>query len=222
VALADAGEARGPGGASVIASVHGTVAAITLEHAVIEVGGVGLAVRATPNTLATLSRGKDARLATSLVVREDSLTLFGFASDDARDLFELVQSVSGVGPKIALALLAVLDPDDLRRALGSGDTTALTRAPGIGKKGAERLVLELRDKVGAIGGAAAASPVSGPVASTAWRPQLVEALVGLGFTAKQAEDATASVAADPDDPIVARGEVSVLLRRALALLGRSR
>ncbi|MTD16366.1 Holliday junction branch migration protein RuvA [Nakamurella sp. YIM 132087] len=208
-----------------IASVRGVVLGLTLDHAVIEVGGVGLAVRATPNTLAGLHRGDQARLATSLVVREDSLTLFGFASDDARDLFELVQSVSGVGPKIALALLAVLDPDDLRRALASGDTNALTRAPGIGKKGAERLVLELRDKVGAVG-ASAVGPVGtatgGPVAASAWRAQLVDALVGLGFTAKQAEDATASVASDPDDPIVARGEVGVLLRRALSLLGRSR
>src|SRR5690606_19550277 len=159
-----------------------------------------------PNTLATLRRGEQARLATSLVVREDSLTLFGFASDDARDLFELVQSVSGVGPKIALALLAVMEPDDLRRALAGGDTAALTRAPGIGKKGAERLVLELRDKVGAVPTAAGpGAVVTGTVAESAWRSQLVDALVGLGFTAKQAEDAVVAVAADADDPIVARG-----------------
>src|SRR6478735_611215 len=136
-----------------IASVRGPVLAITLDHAVIDVGGVGLAVRTTPGTLAGLIRGQQTTLATSLVVREDSLTLFGFATDEARQLFELVQSVSGVGPKIALALLAVLDPDELRRALANGDTTALTRAPGIGKKGAERLVLELRDRVGPATGA---------------------------------------------------------------------
>jgi Holliday junction DNA helicase RuvA len=162
-------------------------------------------------------------LATSLVVREDSLTLFGFGSDEARDLFELVQSVTGVGPKIALALLAVMDPDELRRALAAGDTTALTRAPGIGKKGAEWLVLELRDKMGVVPTlAAGATPVAGVVAESAWRTQLVDALVGLGFTPKQAEDAVVSVAADAEDPIVARGEVSVLLRRALNLLGRRR
>ena len=206
-----------------IASVAGTVASVGLDRAVIEVGGVGMAVRATPNTLATLRRGEQARLATSLVVREDSLTLFGFASDDARDLFELVQSVSGVGPKIALALLAVMEPDDLRRALAGSDTAALTRAPGIGKKGAERLVLELRDKVGAVPTAAGSGAVvTGTVAESAWRSQLVDALVGLGFTAKQAEDAVVSVAADADDPIVARGEVGVLLRRALNMLGRRR
>ena len=137
-----------------ISSVRGQVLSVHLDHAVIEVGGVGLAVRTTPATLAGLRRGEQARLSTSLVVREDSLTLFGFASDEAKDLFVLVQSVSGVGPKIALALLAVLDPDQLRRALGAGDTATLMRAPGIGKRGAERLVLELKDKVGALPGPA--------------------------------------------------------------------
>ncbi|HYN72242.1 MAG TPA: Holliday junction branch migration protein RuvA [Nakamurella sp.] len=214
-----------------ISSVRGQVLSISLDHAVIEVGGVGLAVRTTPATLAGLRRGEQARLATTLVVREDSLTLFGFASDEAKELFELVQSVAGVGPKIALALLAVFDPDQLRRALSSGDTVTLTRAPGIGKKGAERLVLELRDKVGAMGsiGTAGGSATSagtgaGAVApgGLAWRAQISEALVGLGFTAKQADDATAAVAADADDPAVADGDVGVLLRRALGLLGRIR
>ena len=201
-----------------IASVRGTVTAVTLNQVVIEVGGVGLAVRATPSTLAGLRRGDQARLATTLVVREDSLTLFGFASDAAKELFELVQSVSGVGPKIALALIAVLEPDELRRALASGDYSTLTRAPGIGRKGAERLVLELRDKVGVVPGGGG----SGPMAAVAWRPQLSDALVGLGFTVKQADDAISTLAADTDDPAVADGDVGVLLRRALGLLGRHR
>jgi Holliday junction DNA helicase RuvA len=214
-----------------ISSVRGEVLSISLDHVVIEVGGVGLAVRTTPATLAGLRRGEQARLATTLVVREDSLTLFGFASDEAKELFELVQSVSGVGPRIALALLAVLDPEQLRRALSSGDTVTLTRAPGIGKKGAERLVLELRDKVGAMGsigtaGGSATSAGTGAGAAApgglAWRAQISEALVGLGFTGKQADDATAAVAADADDPAVADGDVGVLLRRALGLLGRNR
>jgi len=212
-----------------ISSVRGQVLSVSLDHAVIEVGGVGLAVRTTPATLAGLRRGEQARLATTLVVREDSLTLFGFASDEAKELFELVQSVSGVGPKIALALLAVLDPEQLRRALSSGDTMTLTRAPGIGKKGAERLVLELRDKVGTVGtvgtvggSAGAATAGSGAPAGLVWRSQISDALVGLGFTAKQADDATAAVAADADDPAVADGDVGVLLRRALGLLGRNR
>lgn len=210
-----------------ISSVRGEVVAIALDHAVIEVGGVGLAVRTTPATLAELRRGEQARLWTTLVVREDSLTLFGFATAPGKELFELVQSVSGVGPKIALALLAVLDPDELRRALSTGDTAALCRAPGIGKKGAERLVLELKDKVGVVG------PVAGPAGNgrsgpagpaapvTAWRPQVTDALLGLGFTAKQADDAVAAVAAQ-DEPAATSGDVAVLLRRSLALLGRNR
>lgn len=200
-----------------IASVRGTVLAVRLDHAVIEVGGVGLAVRATPATLGTLRVGTEASLATTLVVREESLTLFGFADIAAKELFELVQSVSGVGPKIALALLAVLEPEDLRRALASGDTAALTRTPGIGKKSAERLVLELRDKVGAVAGG---SPASGAAASVADR--LIEALAGLGFTPRQAADAVAAVTADGADDAVASGDVGVLLRRSLALLGPRR
>lgn len=205
-----------------ISSVRGEVLAVHLDHAVIEVGGVGLAVRTTPATLAGLRRGEQARLSTTLVVREDSLTLFGFGSDEGKELFELVQSVSGVGPKIALALLAVLDPDQLRRALAAGDTAALTRAPGIGKRGAERLVLELKDKVGPVGAATTPTGGTGVGIGLPWRDKLADALIGLGFTAKQAEDATSAVAADTDDPAVASGDVGVLLRRALALLGRNR
>ncbi|WP_420123678.1 Holliday junction branch migration protein RuvA [Nakamurella sp.] len=209
-----------------ISSVRGEVLAIALDHAVIEVGGVGLAVRTTPATLAELRRGETARLWTTLVVREDSLTLFGFATAPGKELFELVQSVSGVGPKIALALLAVLDPDELQRALSTGDTAALCRAPGIGKKGAERLVLELKDKVGtagpstpAVNGSGGSAGPAAPV--TAWRPQVTDALLGLGFTVKQADDAVAAVAAQ-DEPAAASGDVAVLLRRSLALLGRNR
>ena len=201
-----------------IASVSGTVASISLDHAVIEIGGIGLAVRTTPATLAGLRRGEPARLATTLIVREDSLTLYGFGSDAAKELFELVQSVSGVGPKIALALLAVLPPEQLREALARGDTAALTRAPGIGRKGAERLVLELRDRVGVVAGTP--SGPSGAVGS--WRGPLTDALTGLGFTTKQADDAIASVAKDSADPAVTAGDVGVLLRRSLTLLGKQR
>lgn len=203
-----------------IASVRGTVLSIALDRAVLEVGGVGLSVRATPGTLATLRRGETAYLATTLVVREDSLTLFGFGSDDARDLFELVQSVTGVGPKIALALLAVLSPEDLRKALGAGDVAMLTRAPGIGKKGAERLVLELRDKVGPTPIGAARSTTVGGVPP--WREKLADALIGLGWTPKQAGDTVETLAADTADPAVVSGDVGVLLRRALAVLGGRR
>ena len=199
-----------------ISSVRGEVLEIGLDHAVVEVGGVGFAVQATPATLAGLRRGEQSRLATALVVREDSLTLFGFADDEERELFGLLQTVSGIGPRIALATLAVLAPDALRRALVDGDTATITRVPGIGRKGAERLVLELRDKVVA----PATAPAAVPIASNGANPrrdQVVEALVGLGFTAKPAEQAVDGVLAGD-----AGADASTLLRAALTRLGRSR
>jgi Holliday junction DNA helicase RuvA len=200
----------------VIAGVRGEVLEIGLDHAVVEVGGVGLAVYATPATLARLRRGEQARLATSLQVREDSLTLFGFADADERDLFTLLQTVSGVGPRLALATLAVLDPDALRRALADGDAAVLTRVPGIGRKGAERMVLELRDKVVAPAPAAPAAPAVG-----APRDQVVEALVGLGFPVKLAEQAVDTILAESGTGNGTR-DASAVLRAALTRLGRSR
>jgi Holliday junction DNA helicase RuvA len=199
----------------VIASVRGPVLDIELDHAVVEVGGVGLAVHATPATLARLRRGEPARLTTALIVREDSLTLYGFAERDERELFDLLLTVSGVGPRIALATLAVLDPDTVRRALADGDLATLTRVPGIGRKGAERLVVELRDKVTA----PAPAPAGAPAAPTGGgRDHVVEALVGLGFAAKPAEQAVEAVLADSGDA----ADSSALLRAALTRLGRSR
>lgn len=200
-----------------ISSVRGEVLEIGLDHAVVEMGGVGLAVQATPNTLAGLRRGEAARLATSLVVREDSLTLYGFANAEERELFTLLLSVSGVGPRIAMATLAVLDPDALRSALADGDLAVLTRVPGIGRKGAERLVVELRDKV--TRPAPAAAPVVLPGASPG-RDQVVEALLGLGFPVKPAEEAVDAVLAEGGG--AGGTEVSALLRAALTRLGRSR
>jgi len=199
-----------------IASVRGEVLSVELDHAVVEVGGVGLAVHAVPATLATLRRGDHARLATSLVVREDSLTLYGFADGAARELFVLLQTVSGVGPRLALAMLAVLEPDTLRTALAEGDLTVLTRVPGIGRKGAERLVVELRDKVGVRAPAA-----SGPAANgaSAVRTQVTEALAGLGFPARQAEQAVETVLAEVDQETT---DTSQVLRSALTRLGRNR
>ncbi|MFV8052430.1 Holliday junction branch migration protein RuvA [Mycobacterium sp. 48b] len=193
-----------------IASVRGEVIDIALDHAVIEAAGVGYKVMATPSTLATLRRGTESRLITAMIVREDSMTLYGFADGDARDLFLTLLGVSGVGPKIALATLAVYDPQALRQALADGDVTALTRVPGIGKRGAERMVLELRDKIGpvtpgAIGGAM----------GHAVRAPVVEALVGLGFAAKQAEEATDKVLANDPEATTASA-----LRSALSMLGK--
>ena len=194
-----------------IAAVRGEVIDIALDHVVVEAAGVGYKVMATPSTLASLRRGDEARMITAMIVREDSMTLYGFADGEARDLFQMLLGVSGVGPKIALATLAVYDPAALRQALADGDVAALTRVPGIGKRGAERMVLELRDKIGAMlgGGGGALSGghgVRGPV---------VEALVGLGFAAKQAEEACDKVLAnDPD------ATTSSALRAALSMLGK--
>jgi Holliday junction DNA helicase RuvA len=196
-----------------IASVRGEVIVIALDHAVIEAAGVGYKVMATPATLATLRRGAESRLITAMIVREDSQTLYGFEDADARDLFLTLLGVSGVGPKIALATLAVYDGPALRQALVDGDVTALTRVPGIGKRGAERIVLELRDKVAASGVAASATAVSGH----GMRGLVVEALVGLGFPAKQAEEATDSVLALDD-----AATTSSALRSALSLLGKTK
>ena len=194
-----------------IASVRGEVIDIALGHAVIEAAGVGYRVLTTPSTLATLRRGTEARLITAMIVREDSMTLYGFADAEARDLFTTLLGVSGVGPKIALATLAVYDAPTLRQALADGDVTALTRVPGIGKRGAERMVLELRDKIGAVPGA---SGVAGAVGHAVRMP-VVEALVGLGFAVKQAEEATDKVLAD--DPAAT---TSTALRAALSMLGK--
>src|SRR6185312_16438471 len=135
----------------------------------------------TPNTLATLRRGQQARLATALVVREDSLTLFGFTDDEQRDVFGLLQSVAGIGPRMALATLAVLDPDALATALVDGDVKTLTRVPGIGPKVAQRMVLELKDKVVAPASVPALVPQRAGGDGDPRREQVVEALVGLGF-----------------------------------------
>jgi holliday junction DNA helicase RuvA len=192
-----------------IASVRGEVLDIALDHVVIEAAGVGYKVMATPSTLATLRRGSEARLITAMIVREDSMTLYGFSDSDARDLFLTLLGVSGVGPKIALATLAVYDAPSLRQALADGDVTALTRVPGIGKRGAERMVLELRDKIGPVTQSGApmlnGHSVRGPV---------VEALVGLGFAVKQAEEATDKVLANEPE-----ATQSSALRAALSMLG---
>jgi Holliday junction DNA helicase RuvA len=192
-----------------IASVRGEVLDIALDHVVIEAAGVGYKVMATPSTLATLRRGSEARLITAMIVREDSMTLYGFAEADARDLFLTLLSVSGVGPKIALATLAVYDARALRQALADGDVTALTRVPGIGKRGAERMVLELRDKIGPVG------PTAAVVNGHTVRGPVVEALVGLGFAVKQAEEATDKVLAN--EP---QATTSSALRAALSMLGK--
>ena len=212
-----------------IASVSGRVAAVSPDGAVVEVGGIGLAVQCTPATIARLQVGEAARLSTSLVVREDSLTLYGFADDDERQLFELLQTANGVGPRLAQSVLAIHPPREVRRAVSTADVKALMQVPGIGKKGAERLILELRDRLGVttsdIGlDAAPGTPLGAglftPVAP--WRDQLTSALVGLGWTGREAETAVTQLAPVADEQLAAGGavDIAVLLRQALRLLGR--
>ncbi|GAA4686110.1 Holliday junction branch migration protein RuvA [Phytohabitans rumicis] len=199
-----------------IASVRGLVASVSPDGAVIEVGGVGLSVHCAPGTLAGLRLGEQARLATSLIVREDSLTLYGFADDDEKQLFELLQTASGVGPRLAQAVLAVHSPDTVRRAIATADTATLTRVPGIGKKGAERLVLELRDRIGPV---AVGTDTSAGVLVGAWHEQVRQGLVGLGWSAAQADQAVAAVAETVDGTVP---PVPVLLKQAIRLLGKTR
>jgi len=224
-----------------IAHLDGVVAAVAPEGAVIDVGGVGLLVQCSPGTLARLQPGKRAKVSTSMVVREDALTLYGFGSDDERNTFELLQTASGIGPRLALAMLATFSPDGLRRAVAAADVTALTAVPGIGRKGAQRIVLELAGRLGspddgscaagrsAAGSGAASSARSGTLT---WRDQVRSGLVNLGWQARDADQAIAMIepdllpaasaestngSGDADDGSV---DVAVALRAALRVLGR--
>jgi Holliday junction DNA helicase RuvA len=198
-----------------IAFVRGEVAAVTLNSAVREVGGVGLELMCTPGTLATLRTGHVATLPTSMVVREDSLTLFGFLDEDEKTCFELVQTASGVGPKLAQSILACLEPDELRVAVASDDTKTLTRVPGIGQKGAQRIILELKDRLGAPVGHARHGRT--PTAPAPWKDQVLQALVGLGWSATEADAAVETVAPEAgDDP-----QIALLLRSALRTLSKA-
>jgi holliday junction DNA helicase RuvA len=204
----------------VIAHLRGTVAGVAPDGAVIEVGGVGMRVQCTPGTLAELRVGEAAQVATSLVVREDSLTLFGFSSEDERNVFELLQTASGIGPRLALAMLAVHSPDALRRAVSAEDLNALTMVPGIGKKGAQRIVLELRDRLGPPGEGGGSLPGARPAARLpSWRDQVASGLVNLGWPPRDAE---AAIAALEDEGVVDGDAVDVatVLRAALRKLSK--
>jgi Holliday junction DNA helicase RuvA len=201
----------------VIAFVSGRVAAVGLTSTILEVGGIGLELHCTPNTLAALSTGSAATLPTSMVVREDSLTLFGFADEDEKQTFELVQTASGVGPKLAQAMLAVMSPEAIRRAVSSDDVKTLTAVPGIGQKGAQRIILELRDRIGAPGSLAPSGVA--PLAASGWQSQVHGGLVGLGWTGKEADKAVAAVSFEADG--METPDVARLLRLALQTLSRS-
>jgi Holliday junction DNA helicase RuvA len=200
----------------VIAFVSGTVDDVSLSSAVVEVGGVGLEVQCTPNTLATLHVGSPVRLPTSMVVREESLTLFGFLDEDEKTVFELLQTASGVGPKLAQAMLAVHGPDDLRRAVAGEDVKTLTTVPGIGQKGAQRIILELKDRIGAPGGGHAQRALASVPQQQPWRGQVHAGLVGLGWSVKEAERAVETVSPQADEQ--SEPDVAALLRAALRSL----
>jgi Holliday junction DNA helicase RuvA len=199
----------------VIAFVNGRVATAGPDGAVIEVGGVGLAVLCTPATIAGLRVGDRAHVPTSLVVREDSLTLYGFADDDERSVFELLQTASGVGPRLALAMLAVHSPNALRRAVAGEDFSALTKVPGIGKKGAQRIVLELKDRLGLPFDDETPVPA---FRAAPWRAQVHTGLTNLGWPARDADAAIDAVAAEVDGQDVP--DVATLLRLAMRKLSR--
>ena len=206
-----------------IAHLRGTVAGVAPDGAVIEVGGVGMRVQCTPGTLATLKPGEPAQVATSLVVREDSLTLYGFCSDDERNVFELLQTASGVGPRLALAMLAVHTPEALRRAVSTEDLGALTMVPGIGRKGAQRIVLEMKDRLGPPGDARDDGlPLRAAQRASSWRDQVQSGLVNLGWPARDADQA---IAALEDEGVIGGidGEavdVATALRAALRKLSK--
>ncbi|NTV38455.1 MAG: Holliday junction branch migration protein RuvA [Demequinaceae bacterium] len=196
-----------------ISQLTGTVLSAGASALVLDVGGVGYRMLATPATLGGLRAGQHASLATHLVVREDSMTLYGFDDAHERDMFETLQSVQGVGPRLALALLSVLDPHALATAVAAGDRKALERVPGVGAKVAARLLLELGGKLSLPEGAGPTSS-AGPDS----REQVVEALVSLGWQARAAAAAVDAVSTGP----VAAADVPVVLRAALQSLGGTR
>ena len=209
-----------------IASLRGKVLEVSLTGAVIEVGGVGMAFQATPTTRAGLRAGQEGRVCTEQVVREDSLTLYGFADADERHCFRVLLGAKGVGAKLALAILAVHTPDALRRAISSQDVAALKRVPGLGPKGAQRVIIDVGDKLGPAQGSGPGGDSSEPDGSpaqavTAANPDVVAALVQLGWNEAAAAAAVGGVEAEASE----RGEalsVPELLRASLRWLGSGR
>ena len=195
-----------------ISLLNGIVRSIALDKAIIEVGGVGLSVSLTRHTSSQLNLGSSVQLFTSLVVREDSLTLFGFLDEESRSTFELVQTVSGIGPKVALAMMGALSPQALALAITQEDIKAIEKVPGIGRKGAQRLILELKGKISDFG-----TTENERIHQPIWREQLSSALISLGFSAKDSDTAINKVLADYAEEGVDPGseDLSELLKRAL-------
>ena len=198
-----------------IASVSGVVKATTLNSAVIEVGGVGLQVSLPARFAASLTVGTQTEIFTTLVVREDSLTLFGFDQARSRDFFELLQTVSGIGPKVAQSALSIYEPEEIASAISSENSAALERIPGLGKKGAQRAVLELKEKVSSLSFANKSSEKGKSI----WRDQLSSALIGLGFSSRDAQ-ATIEAVSNELGASVDSTDIAQLLKLALQNQGR--
>lgn len=199
-----------------ISFVRGPVAHLSLAQAVIDVNGVGMLVHATPKTLGNLRLGEESTLTTTMIVREDSMTLYGFADADEREVFDVLLSVSGIGPRLALAILAVLEPEAIRRAVADGDGKAFTKVPGVGPKVAGRIVLELKGKLIPTG-----APVSAakPAAAMAWKDQVVAAMTSLGWNERDAlKSIDAAIADDPE--LGESANVPAILRATLRWLGQ--
>ncbi|MCG7304244.1 Holliday junction branch migration protein RuvA [Pseudoglutamicibacter albus] len=200
-----------------ISQLRGTVTTLNLNSVVLDVGGVGYLVNAVPRTLGELTVGQEATLPTSLVVREDSMTLYGFTSARDRDVFDIITSVSGIGPKLGLAILAVHSAEELAAAVQNEDTKALTRVSGVGPKSASRIILELKGKLtlsaDATATAAPAAQTEAEALAQAAEAQVVEGLTGLGWTEKEAKKVlAATLKAQPE---LAGASVPELLRAAL-------
>jgi holliday junction DNA helicase RuvA len=201
----------------VISSVRGRVAHVQGDSVVIDIGAIGLTVLCSALALREANLGSHVDLPVTLIVREESLTLFGFADVDERTLFELLQTVSGVGPKVGLAALSTLGADGLRTAIAREDLVALTSVPGVGRKGAERMIIELRDRVGTV-----ATSMSPPSTDQGWQAQVRTGLMGLGWSPRDADNVISRIERDPDvADAVAAGDVALILRAALRGLDRA-
>lgn len=204
-----------------IAFARGTVVDAVADRVVLDIGPLGLMLVCPPATVLGLRRGDHAELHTSLIVREDGWTIYGFADVDSRTVFEKVQTVTGIGPRIALALLGTMSPDDLRRAVMTSDEVAIMRAPGIGRKGAQRIILELTDRLGPATFDASSAQGS---SARGWHGAVAAGLVSLGWSAKDADRAVDAI--DPELAAEAtaagsKADVGPLLKAALRQLDRS-
>ena len=206
-----------------ITFVRGTVVQAGADFVVVDLGSVGVVVLCTPTTALGLRHGEHVELMTTMVVREDGWTLYGFIDPDERTVFEQVQTVSGIGPRIALALLGTLSPDELRGAVANGDESALTKVPGIGRKGAQRLILELADRLGPATAAPSTRAASAAV-SGGWQQAVAAGLISLGWSAREADAAVAAIdptMADQATQAGAGADIGGLLKAALRGMDRS-